>query len=118
MTTLGFGIGAWNSFNSKPEAAAPPKESASVKKSTTVSTTSDNSSTTSSYSSWLFKSAMGLAGAALVGGAGAAYLKRDDISNQWSWAKSHLSFVGELFSPENLEKRMSKLVEQNIRFHW
>ena len=61
----------------------------------------------------------GAAGAVAAGGA-AAYMKREQISEGWSWATSHLEFVGSLARPEDLRKRLTgvaKLAEtQHIGF--
>ena len=51
----------------------------------------------------------GAAGAVVAGGAAALYSQRDRLSAGWKWAGDHLLFVGELFKPENLRKRVESL---------
>ncbi|KAF2865448.1 hypothetical protein BDV95DRAFT_531123 [Massariosphaeria phaeospora] len=50
----------------------------------------------------------GAAGAVAAGGA-AAYMKREQISEGWNWASSHLEFIGCLARPEDMKKRLSSI---------
>ncbi|KAJ9602949.1 hypothetical protein H2200_012729 [Cladophialophora chaetospira] len=51
----------------------------------------------------------GAAGAVVAGGAAALYSQREKLSAGWKWASDHLLFVGELFKPENLRKRIESV---------
>ena len=52
----------------------------------------------------------GAAGAVAAGGA-AAYMKKDQISEGFNWATSHLEFVGSLARPEDMKKRLNNIIK-------
>ncbi|KDE05870.1 hypothetical protein MVLG_03813 [Microbotryum lychnidis-dioicae p1A1 Lamole] len=93
----------------------PPKDG---KKSNEVAA----SSNASSSKGWFSLATMAGVGAAVgaIGAAGAAYYNREAIGNHWSWATSHLSFVGELWKTTEMEQRIQHIVEaqeKGVGFH-
>lgn len=78
-----------------------------------MSASSQDAAATPTWQRW-GKYAMfaGAAGAVAAGGA-AAYLKRDSITEGWSWIGSHLEFVGCLARGEDLKTRLEKVAALN-----
>ena len=52
-------------------------------------------------------------GAAIAAGGSFAYMKRDTITEGWSWVGSHLEFVGCLMRAEELKKRLAGVMTVN-----
>ena len=81
-----------------------------------ASMTAANSDTAAAAPGWQRwgKYAMfaGAAGAVAAGGA-AAYLKRDTITEGWSFIGSHLEFVGCLAKGEELKSRLERILQLN-----
>ncbi|GAA6006176.1 hypothetical protein JCM10207_000551 [Rhodosporidiobolus poonsookiae] len=129
LAALGAGYGLFKSATAgkKPEAAASapssskPATRSSTDKSVSVPPPAESPSATPG-SNWLslpYLAAAGITGA--VGAAvGAAYYNRDALTKHWEWATSHLSFVGELWKTDELERRLEQVVaaqEKGVGFH-
>lgn len=128
LTTLGAGYGFFKSAKGgssdkgQTEAKKATTSSASSKgkgKGKEVATTSGTNN--AEGSSWGFLASSVLAGTAAAAVVGAGWYNRDKLVEHWSWATSHLSFVGELWKVSELEERLEKIVEcqeRGIGFHW
>ena len=102
------------SNDKKPPANVPALPPAGANKAESTAAAihkDDDAAATPAWQRW-GKIAMfaGAAGAVAAGGA-AAYMKRDQITEGWSWVGSHLEFVGCLVKGEELQRRLQRVIE-------
>lgn len=74
---------------------------------------SESSASVPAWQRWGKIAAYAGAGAAVAAGGSFAYMKRDQITEGWSWVGSHLEFVGCLMRAEELRKRMAGVMALN-----
>lgn len=68
----------------------------------------------SSASAWA-KWAPVLGGAVIAGAtAGAAYMRRDDITSGYTWASDHMKFVGNVWDEKTMGERLENLLAANV----
>lgn len=93
---------------------APPDSARNAMAASMRAKTSDDAAAVPTWQRW-GKYAMfaGAAGAVAAGGA-AAYLKRDSITEGWTWVGSHLEFVGCLMRGEELKSRLDRVMRLRV----
>ena len=116
---LGYGASTASSPTSpthkkpQPKAIAPAPEQAKDVLAASMTASNVDAAATPVWQRW-GKYAMfaGAAGAVAAGGA-AAFLKKDAITDGWSWVGSHLEFVGCLVRGEELKTRLERIASLN-----
>lgn len=90
----------------QPAAAAPSNPPLLQITAGTSETTS-----ASAWGKWAPAAAYAIGGAVIAGAtAGAAYMRRDDITSGYTWASDHMQFVGSLWDEKAMRERLDNLL--------
>ncbi|GAA5929111.1 hypothetical protein JCM3775_006738 [Rhodotorula graminis] len=114
------GSGSSSSAKASSSRSATKSSSSSNDKVSVPPPATSTSATPGSSSSWLSLPYLAAAGLTAAGAAFGAYYNRETLAQHWTWATSHLSFVGELWKTDELERRLEKVVgasEKGVGFH-
>lgn len=75
-----------------------------------ITTGTSEASSASPWAKWT-PAAYALGGAVIAGAtAGAAYMRRDDITSGYTWASDHMKFVGNLWDEKAMRERLDSLL--------
>lgn len=70
-------------------------------------------SSTSQWAKWA-PAAYAVGGAVIAGAtAGAAYMRRDDLTSGYTWASDHMKYVGNLWDEKAMQDRLDNLLASN-----
>ncbi|EGG07974.1 Hypothetical protein MELLADRAFT_71595 [Melampsora larici-populina 98AG31] len=116
---LGLGLGAlgWMSGSTTDQAS---KDKTKTSQATPSGSKKKEEPAPSNANKDWWKMGMAAAGVAgLAAAAGTSYWQKDAISENFTWASSHLDFVGELWKGDNLKKRVIEVIDTQptINFH-
>lgn len=111
---LGLGVGKFGIGSASTDTGSTRSGSSEPKPS---SGSSMPSSSKSWYSSLTDKKALYGLGAVAVGAAamGGAYYSREHFLNGWKWGYDHMTFVGNLWDADALERRLQGIEELRIK---
>ncbi|PIL36979.1 hypothetical protein GSI_00671 [Ganoderma sinense ZZ0214-1] len=77
---------------------------------------SEGTTVTSLWQKWAAPAALAIGGVVLAGtAAGTAYYKREEIGVGYTWVTDHLKYIGNLWSKEELEERLDRLLTLESR---
>lgn len=113
---LGLGMGKFGLGSSSDSSRSTTPNAKPTSGSSTP--TGSNGTGKAWYSSLTDKKALYGLGAVAVGAAamGGAYYSREHFLNGWKWGYDHMTFVGNLWDAEALERRLQSIEELRVKY--
>ncbi|KAF8557019.1 hypothetical protein OG21DRAFT_1596149 [Imleria badia] len=103
----GIAADVFSFFKGTERATATPPNPALLQ----ITAGTSETSSASAWAKWAPTAYYAIGGAAIAGAAaGAAYMRRDDLTSGYSWASDHMKYIGNLWDEKAMRERLDNLL--------